>query len=150
MLRNKYIFVVALIIQFLAIDLSPTKAEILNSDLTLDKINSSNFHQKAVIQALNKITAKTSKLETKIGDALHFGKLTIFAHKCWQAPLDQMPESKILLEIFDTSTQEDFSNENRIFYGWMLASSPSISDLEHPIYDITAIGCKTDPTPLQT
>jgi hypothetical protein len=114
-----------------------------NYQLTVNKIDPSRFNNVAVIQGLNKITAKTSVLEIKIGDTIKFGKLTITAHKCWQAPLEQKPESKILLEIFDNGSgaTENEITKKRIFYGWMLSSSPSISGIEHPIYDITAISC---------
>ncbi len=106
--------------------------------VTVDKADPSRFNTIAVIQGLNKITAKTSILEAKVGDTIRFGKITITIHKCWQAALDQKPESKILLEVHDN----DQSSKNRIFYGWMFSSSPSISALEHPIYDITAVSCK--------
>jgi hypothetical protein len=105
----------------------------------------------AVIRALNKVTATSSVLEVKIGEKVNFGRAIILAHKCWEAPLEQKPESKILLEIFergnidnseDQSGEIKKSEEKRIFYGWMFASSPSISSLEHPIYDFTALGCK--------
>lgn len=112
--------------------------------LTVNKVDPSRFNNTAVIQGLNKITAKTSVLEIKVGDTIKFGKLTITAHKCWQAPLEQKPENKILLEIFDngSGTTENEIVKKRIFYGWMLSSSPSISGIEHPIYDVTAISCK--------
>jgi hypothetical protein len=113
-----------------------------NFSLTLDKIDQSNFYNTAVIQALNKVTAKTSTLEIRIGYSIEFGKLSIVAHKCWKSPADQRPDSKILLEVFDNSSEEKNLIDNRIFYGWMMSSSPSISDLENPIYDITAITCK--------
>lgn len=109
-------------------------------NLTIDKVDPSRFNAIAIIQGLNKITAKTLLLEIKVGDTIKFGKLTITVHKCWQAPLEQKPESKILLEIYDAGNKDD--SKTRIFYGWMFSSSPSISALEHPIYDITAAGCK--------
>ncbi len=113
-------------------------------EITIDKTDPSRFSTVAIIQGLNKITAKTSLLEIKIGNTIRFGKLTITAHKCWQSSLDQKPESKILLEIFDDNSIEKNGEKgkNRIFYGWMFSSSPSVSALEHPIYDITAVGCK--------
>jgi hypothetical protein len=120
------------------------KAKELDYQLTVDKVDPSRFNTVAVIQGLNKITAKTSLLEIKIGSTIKFGRLSITAHKCWQSPLEQRPESKILLEIFDSGevkTNEE-SKQTRIFYGWMFSSSPSISALEHPIYDITAVNCK--------
>ncbi len=114
-----------------------------SSTLSLDKVNQSNFHSTAVIQALNKITAKTSVLEIKVNEETKFGKLTIIARKCWKASPDQKPDNKILLEVYENSSEsENAKKQGRIFYGWMISSSPSISDLEHPIYDITAINCK--------
>lgn len=102
------------------------------------KTDFSNFYNTAVVQNLNKTTAKTSILEMKIGDVIRFGQIQIIAHKCWQAPLDQRPENKILLEVLENKEGKNI----RIFYGWMFSSSPSISGLEHPIYDLTAINCK--------
>lgn len=120
---------------------TPTPSE--DYKLTIDKIDPSRFYNVAVIQGLNKTTAKTSILEMRIGDKIKFGQITMVAHKCWQASLDQKPESKILLEVFENKRDENGNAiETRIFYGWMFASSPSISGLEHPIYDLTALNCK--------
>ncbi|MFQ5562656.1 MAG: DUF2155 domain-containing protein [Parvularculaceae bacterium] len=33
----------------------------------------------------------------------------------------------------------------RIFTGWMFASSPALNALEHPVYDVWVIDCKTAP-----
>jgi hypothetical protein len=107
--------------------------------ITASQIDQSNFANVAILQGLNKITAKTSEFEIKVGDSVEFGKLIIIVHKCWQSPADQRPESKILLEIYENINED---TKNKIFYGWMFASSPSISSLEHPIYDVTALGCK--------
>jgi hypothetical protein len=104
----------------------------------------SRFNNSAIVQALNKTTAKTSILTLKVGEKTSFGSLKIIAHKCWQSPLEQKPENKILLEISEFRNEsEEKTQEKRIFYGWMFSSSPSISSLEHPIYDITALNCKT-------
>lgn len=111
-------------------------------NLGSDKIDPSRFFSVAVVQGLNKTTAKTSILEMKIGDKINFGSLRIIARKCWQAPLEQKPESKILIEVFETKNEDGEEKETRIFYGWMFASSPSISGIEHPIYDLTAISCR--------
>jgi hypothetical protein len=116
-----------------------TQEKAVENKLTTDKIDKTGFGTVAILQGLNKITAKTSEFEVKVGGKIEFGKLTIMIHKCWQAPLDQRPESKILMEIYETNIN---NIKSKIFYGWMFASTPSISGLEHPIYDITAIGCK--------
>jgi hypothetical protein len=112
----------------------------LNNDA---ETNLENYSNSATVQALNKTTAKTTNLELKIGQKISFGSLKIIAHKCWKSPLDQRPENKILLEIFDVKNDKENKNiEKRIFYGWMFSSSPSISGMEHPIYDIIALNCK--------
>jgi len=117
-----------------------------NSDINLEQDdiegNSGGFTNYALVQILNKTTAKTSYNELKVNNKTNFGSLKIIPHKCWQSPLEQKPESKILLEVFEGKNEgKDKITEKRIFYGWMFASSPSISGLEHPIYDITAINC---------
>jgi hypothetical protein len=105
-------------------------------------IDTSRFYGIAVIQALNKTTAKSVVLEVPVNQRISFGTLKVIAHKCWQAPLDQRPESKVLLEVFETKSEKDENKEERIFYGWMFASTPSISGLENPIYDLTILKCK--------
>lgn len=91
-------------------------------------------YEKAAIRILNKITAKSFLVDIDLKKDHKYGGLNIKIHKCWNAPLEQKPETKMLLEINE--------NEQNIFFGWLFASSPSISSLEHPIYDITAIKCK--------
>ena len=105
----------------------------------IGQVDPLNFTNYATLQSLNKITAKTTILEATVGEEIQFGKLFINIHKCWKAPLHEAPENKMLVEIFheDLKTKE----KERIFFGWIFSSSPSISGLEHPIYDVTALKC---------
>lgn len=106
-------------------------------------ITSSRFMNYAKVQILNKNTAKTQDQKIAIGTSFKYGNIIITPHKCWQAPLTKKPDSKILLEVDEINLKDD--NEiNNIFLGWMIASSPSISGLEHPIYDITALNCNDE------
>jgi hypothetical protein len=142
MIKNRFFYSIIFIFSFSSsVLLAQNSAEIaskIEPQLNIDKTDLSRFYNIAVIQGLNKTTAKTSRLEMRIGDKINFGQITMVAHKCWQSSLDQKPESKILLEVFEQKE----GAQRRIFYGWMFASSPSISGLEHPIYDLTAISCK--------
>jgi hypothetical protein len=116
---------------------------ISNNQLSLDKIDQSRFMNIAELQGLNKITAKASILEAKIEEPIKFGSLIIIVHKCWQAPINQRPDSKILVEIFELKHNANGSDiKDRIFYGWLIASDPAVSALEHPIYDVSALNCK--------
>jgi hypothetical protein len=121
----------------------PGDKSISNNGLSLDKIDQSRFMNIVQLQGLNKITAKASILEAKIEEPIKFGNLIIIAHKCWQAPINQRPDSKILVEIFEVKRNAGGSDiKDRIFYGWLIASDPAVSALEHPIYDVSALSCK--------
>jgi hypothetical protein len=36
------------------------------------------------------------------------------------------------------------ADPDRIFSGWMFASSPALNSMEHPVYDVWVIDCKTE------
>lgn len=94
--------------------------------------------QNVKLRGLNKVTARQSILEQRIGYTSYFGNLEILAEKCWVAPPEDSPESKVLLDIWEQKPNEE---KKRIFYGWMFASSPGLVSLEHPVYDINVLGC---------
>ncbi len=118
-------------------------SEILEDEEKPDIVKVYNI---ATVQILNKTTAKNSMLDLRIGQKVNLGAITVKSHKCWMAPLDQKPETKILLEVFENKNSQELdanpAESKRIFYGWLFASSPSLSGLEHPIYDIISITCK--------
>ena len=60
------------------------------------------------------------------------------------APPEEPPESAVFVEIVDVRPD---SPSVPLFTGWMFASSPAVSALEHPVYDVWVIDCKPDPTP---
>jgi len=97
-----------------------------------------DFTDTATFQGLNKITAHVSSLILTVGQTSYFGNLEITLHSCWKAPTDQEPESKAFIDILEHVPGE--KNRQR-FHGWMFASSPALSALEHPVYDITLINC---------
>ena len=98
------------------------------------------YTNEVIIQALNKITAESLNIPAKIREQIIFGKILIEPQKCWQSPPDKRPENKILVKIHQITPEEEIIAEP-IFHGWLFSSSPSISSLEHPIYDVIAIKC---------
>lgn len=106
--------------------------------LTLDKVDAARFYRTAILQILNKTLARSTKIEAKVGEETSFKKLKIKVYKCWNAPDYERPDSRALLSI------EEFKNGSwsRVFYGWMVAASPSAATMEHPVYDVTVIKCK--------
>ncbi len=95
--------------------------------------------QAAILQGLNKTTARVSKIEAPIGAVARFGTLEITARACKKKPPTEPPESTAFLEIVDVRPD---SPSVTIFTGWMFASSPAISALEHPVYDVWVVDCE--------
>ena len=95
----------------------------------------------AQFNALDKITARIKKLEIYLDEEQVLGSLTIILKSCQNRPPDFLPESAAYVEIYDNLNQ-NFNENNLIFSGWMVSSSPAISALEHPVYDISLISCK--------
>jgi len=93
----------------------------------------------AVLQGLDKTTARVSTFEAPIDLPARFGTLEITARACRKKPPTEPPESAAFLEIVDVRPD---SPAVEVFSGWMFASSPAISALEHPVYDVWVIDCR--------
>lgn len=94
----------------------------------------------AVLHGFDRITARVSELRVPINQPIRFGTLDIVARFCAKRPPEEPPEVTVFLEIDDVQGGEE---SRRIFTGWMFASSPSISALEHAVYDVRVINCIT-------
>ena len=92
----------------------------------------------AVLQGLDKVTARISTIDAPIDDRIRFGTLSIVVRHCRKTPPEEPPETTAFLEIDDIKRGEQ---PVRLFSGWMFASSPALSALEHPVYDVWVIGC---------
>ncbi|WP_227010334.1 DUF2155 domain-containing protein [Pelagibius marinus] len=93
----------------------------------------------AVLQGLDKITARISTFEAPLNEPVRFGSLQIIARACDKKPPEEPPESTAFLEIVDIRPD---SPAVELFTGWMFASSPAISAVEHPVYDVWVVDCK--------
>ncbi len=93
----------------------------------------------AVVQVLDKVTARVKKLSATVDDPIHFGTLEITALDCRKNPPEDRPEAAAFLQIGETRKGEESVT---LFSGWMFASSPAVSALEHPVYDIVVLDCK--------
>ncbi len=98
----------------------------------------------AILQGLDKTTARVSTIEAPLGEAARFGTLQIVARACHKKPPTETPESAAFLEIVDIRPD---SPAIPVFTGWMFASSPSVSAMEHPVYDVWVIDCRSIAAP---
>ena len=93
----------------------------------------------ALLQGLDKITARISTFEAPLNEAVRFGTFEIVARACNKRPPEEPPESAAFLEIVDVRPDAETLP---LFTGWMFASSPALSAVEHPVYDVWVIDCK--------
>ena len=102
--------------------------------------------QTAELQLLDKITARISTKSVSVDGGTEFGTLELRVHYCAYRPPEEPPENVAFIMIFDNGYAEKKPKEAQkaLFSGWMFASSPAISGLEHPVYDVTLLSCHKD------
>lgn len=99
------------------------------------------FRDTIVIGALDKVTARTSTVILKIGETVKIGTLKVRAIRAWVSNPEEPPESKVFFEITEKKEAEK-KEVKEVFRGWMFASNPAVSALEHPVYDIWVVEVK--------
>ena len=87
------------------------------------------------LKILNKITANVEQIEIKLKENYEYDYLEIYAIDCFLSDKYEKTEKAVYLNIYNREINE------KIFNGWMLKTLPSISSLEHPIYDIWIEDC---------
>jgi hypothetical protein len=100
----------------------------------------------AVLQGLDKTTARVSRIEAPVDKSVRFGTLVITVRACVKRPPEETPESAAFLQIDEVRPGGTTVSAKRVFSGWMFASSPAVSALEDPIYDVVVLDCKSDTT----
>ena len=95
----------------------------------------------AILQGLDKVTARISILEAPVDKPVSFGTLEIVVRTCSKTPPEEPPESTAFVEIYDVRPGEE---PKPVFSGWMFASSPALSAMEHPVYDVWVVDCIND------
>jgi len=97
----------------------------------------------AVLQGLDKTTARVTTFDAPVGRSVRFGTLIITVRACNKEPPEEPPNTTAFLQIDDTRSEGSAASAERVFSGWMFAESPSLSALQHPVYDVTLLDCKT-------
>jgi hypothetical protein len=93
----------------------------------------------AVVQVLDKVTARVKKLSATVNQPTRFGSLQITARDCRKNPAEDRPEAAAFLEIMEIKAGQE---PVALFMGWMFASSPAVSAIEHAVYDVVVLDCQ--------
>lgn len=94
-----------------------------------------------VLRGLDKITGKPANILAPVGVPVQYATLTITGRYCYSTPITEPPETTAFLQIEDHRPDQDAT---QAFSGWMLASSPSLNGLQHPLYDVWVMACATN------
>ena len=96
----------------------------------------------ASFKLLNKTTNKVSTKDILVSSNISWETLNIEVLYCGSTPPTEIPEDYVLIDVYDT-----INNENtNIYKGWMISSSPDVTPLENPIYDLWLVDCSNDKT----
>ena len=91
------------------------------------------------LQGLDKSVGRTITFEARVGSTIEYGPLYIKINACRKAPPIEKPESAAFLQIWEVPPGQEKSQW--VFSGWMFASSPALSAMDHPVYDIWVLDC---------
>jgi hypothetical protein len=90
----------------------------------------------ALLQLLDKVNAQSTTLTVKVGQSAQAGTLTIAVRACDASAPNEKQDATAFLDITDSHPDAPS------FHGWMLKSAPSVSMLQHPIFDVRVLGCR--------
>ncbi len=97
-------------------------------------------YQTAVLRGLDKPKARVLKFEVQVGRPVFFGPLKVLVRDCRKTTPEDEPEVATFIEV--TDPREKKEQASILYRGWMFASSPALTALEHPIYDVWVLDCK--------
>lgn len=91
--------------------------------------------RQATLRALDTLNGLTETLTLGVGETIRFGHLEIALEAC------RVPREAQESDAYAFLTIRDIRDAAPRFAGWMFASSPALSALDHPRYDVWALSC---------
>lgn len=92
----------------------------------------------AELRALDKVTTRSTTITVGVGETVRFRTLEITLKVCDKRPPEERPEAAAFLDILEVREGKPVAS---VFRGWMFASSPGLSPMQHPVYDIWVLDC---------
>jgi hypothetical protein len=94
----------------------------------------------ATFAGLDKITGRITRFDVYIDETVLFGALELTPRACYSRPPTETQRVSAFLEVDQRSLT---GTSKRIFTGWMFADSPALNAVDHAVYDVWLIECKT-------
>jgi len=137
----KSVVSVVLIVSAFTLQDSESDAKSVDPEFKQNQMVSGADKPIVVLRTLDKVTARIRELPIKVGETASFGTLEITVNYCRSTPPIETPETYAHLNIIERGLRKQ--QISQVFNGWMLKSSPALSSLEHSVYDVWVIACKT-------
>ena len=96
-------------------------------------------YPEAELRALDKITAESTTFKVKVGKPVKFGKVFMKVQACRKPPAIDKLESAAFVQVWEKTPKD--TKSKWVFSGWRFGSSPSLSAMDHPIYDVWLLNC---------
>jgi len=98
----------------------------------------------AVFSGLDKITGRIIQFDVLIDETVQFGALQVTPRVCHTRPPTEPAQTTAFVEVDEITLANQIQ---RLFTGWMFAASPGLHAVEHPVYDVWLVDCKTQMGP---
>lgn len=122
----------------------PTGIEGLGRNVLANTVTSTAVAVKdasgALLRGLDKVSGTTTDFNLQNGQSINFGELKVTLDDC-RFPADN-PSADAFAHI-DVAKNGASADQQALFSGWMIASSPALSALDHPRYDVWVVRCKS-------
>ncbi len=92
-----------------------------------------------VFRGLDKVTGRVTVFEAFLNEPARFHRIELLMRRCNKRPPEETPETTAFAEVIENNLDGGRSD---IFKGWLFASSPGLSAVEHPVYDVWLLDCK--------
>ena len=90
-----------------------------------------------VVRWLDKVSGELADIDLAAGQSVVKGRLTIQLDECRYPAADPASNAYAHLTVIDSLS------DTPVFSGWMIASSPALSAMDHPRYDVWILRCDT-------
>jgi hypothetical protein len=112
-----------------------------NAMLNAKAVASAPSKPTLLLRGLDKITGRAFDIVAPLNTPVKFATLTVTARYCYSTPPSETPETAAFVQIEDNRPDRP---RREAFSGWMYASSPGLNGMQHPLYDVWVIFCRTN------
>ena len=120
-------------------EVSDDENESFGSNSIKEKKTYKKINSHAVLIGLDKITAKSSKIQVNLNETKEFGPLEIKILKCGKVKVNNQLKDVAYMQVKDLTKNEN--EKVYIFNGWTFSSDPNLTPFDHAIYDLQLLNC---------